>query len=172
MCSVEPMFRLEEDRLEASDLDSLNGIYVRIVEPTEIVHLDRIRIGRQVLAFQVLKECKAYVEMTGDTTKALGGPCEQAWSRLVRVSHPERNSQAFLLTRPEEIIGRERGSIMFRDDGFVSSRHARITVSGGRSYIEDLRSSNGTFLKVRKSYTVRDGDLLLMGQQPLRAYLG
>ena len=48
----------------------------------------------------------------------------------------------------------------------------RIVVEDGRYFIEDLRSSNGTFLKVREQRTLKDGDLLLMGQQPLRAFLG
>ncbi len=161
-------FHLDEKQLEVRDLGSLNGIFYRIVEPAEIRHGDIIRIGRQVLSFQVLDQCEPVIAAAADGTQVLGAPRGDAWGRMVRISSTERNSQAFLLFEPEEVIGRERGSTLIRDDGFVSGRHSRITVSGGRYYIEDLRSSNGTFVKVRSRRTIKNGDLMLLGQQPLR----
>jgi pSer/pThr/pTyr-binding forkhead associated (FHA) protein len=157
--------------LEVVDLDSLNGVYYRITDPTELSHQDYLRLGRQLLRFEELEEAEPMEGASEDGTRRLGAWVGDAWARLVRVSAPTHNSEAFLLTRPEEVIGRERGSILFRDDGFVSGRHARITVSGGRFYLEDLRSSNGTFLRVRGRRTLEHGDLLLLGQQPLRAFI-
>ncbi|MBN1947609.1 MAG: FHA domain-containing protein [Bradymonadales bacterium] len=164
-------FDLEEDSLVVTDLDSLNGIFVRIVEPTPLVHLDRLRIGRQLLEFQVIPAEPEDLSAEEQEPRALGAPLGDAWGRLVRTSSPSSSVQAFLLTHTEEVIGRERGSILFRDDGFVSSRHARITCSSGGFIVEDLRSSNGTFLKIRGRYNASDGDLFLIGQQPLRVYL-
>ena len=165
------VFQLEEGRLEVRDLGSLNGVFYRIAEPTELRHDDLIRIGRQLLKFEFLDQCDSLLEPHGDGTRALGAPRAEAWGRLTRLSAPERSSEAFVLSMPEEVIGRERGTVLVRDDGFVSGRHARLTVSGGRYYIEDLRSSNGTVIRVRSRRRLENGDLLLMGQQPLRAVL-
>jgi pSer/pThr/pTyr-binding forkhead associated (FHA) protein len=165
------LFSWDGSRLEVRDLESLNGVYYRIVEAVELRHGDRIRLGRQLLEFELLEEVAPCIPFGDNSVRLLGAPTT-AWGRLVRVSSPNGGSEAFVLSRPEEVLGRERGDILFRDDGFVSGRHARIVVEDGRYFLEDLRSSNGTFLKIREHRTLKDGDLLLMGQQPLRAFLG
>ncbi len=164
-------FKLAGTDLQVVDLDSLNGVYFRIVESVEIQHEDHIRVGRQLLHFQLLDEAEP-VFAAADDTEVLGSPIGDAWGRLVRVSNPGVSSTAFLLRGIDEVIGRERGAVIFADDGFVSARHARITVDAGHCFLEDLRSSNGTFLRVRTARRINHGDLVLMGQQPMRAFLG
>ena len=164
-------FSLKSGVLEVRDLNSLNGIFYRILEPTELQHGDSIRIGRQLIRFEILDQATPIVEAR-DSTDILGAPRTEAWGRLVRISNPGVSSEAFLLKGSEEVIGRERGGMVFRDDGFVSARHTRITADAGRYFLEDLRSSNGTFIRIRGSRHVKHGDLLLLGQQPMRAFLG
>ncbi len=66
------------------------------------------------------------------------------------------------------VLGRERGDILFPEDGYVSGTHARISYRDGRFYLADLGSSNGTFLRVRGERTLKSGQFLLMGQQLFR----
>ncbi|WP_433926127.1 sigma 54-interacting transcriptional regulator [Sorangium cellulosum] len=51
------------------------------------------------------------------------------------------------------------------EDGWVSSRHARITRDGGRLRLEDLGSRNGTFVNgvPRQSAQLAEGDLIELG---------
>jgi pSer/pThr/pTyr-binding forkhead associated (FHA) protein len=70
------------------------------------------------------------------------------------------------------VLGRERGDILFAEDGYVSGTHARISCRAGRFYLADLNSSNGTFLRIRGERTVRSGTFLLMGQQLFRVQFG
>ncbi|WP_437729738.1 sigma 54-interacting transcriptional regulator [Sorangium sp. So ce1335] len=51
------------------------------------------------------------------------------------------------------------------EDGWVSSRHARITRDGGRLCLEDLGSTNGTFVNgvPRRSAKLAEGDLIELG---------
>lgn len=165
------LVQLDNDALQLIDMQSLNGVFYRIVEPTELQHGDRIRVGRQLLAFELFREADP-IQRSHDGSRLMGSPRGDAWGRLVRVSGPGVSSEAFLLSGAEEVIGRERGAVVFRDDGFVSARHARITMDAGRFFLEDLRSSNGTFLKVRGTRRLRSGDLLLLGQQPVRVFVG
>jgi len=44
------------------------------------------------------------------------------------------------------LIGRGNDAAIRLDDDYVSTRHARIVSSGGQWYVEDLGSTNGTYL--------------------------
>src|SRR5262245_59375820 len=48
--------------------------------------------------------------------------------------------------KPEMIIGRQADCELQLVEGHASRRHSRITVSGNDVWIEDLGSSNGTFI--------------------------
>jgi pSer/pThr/pTyr-binding forkhead associated (FHA) protein len=71
----------------------------------------------------------------------------------------------------EVTIGRAPGcSVPLADDTYVSQLHARIYVRDGKPFVEDLGSTNGTFLnRDRLSKTVRlhRGDKLQIGQTVL-----
>jgi pSer/pThr/pTyr-binding forkhead associated (FHA) protein len=65
-------------------------------------------------------------------------------------------------------IGRERGDVIFPEDGYVSGLHCRIHHDGSSVVLTDVGSSNGTFVRVRGERKVANGELLLMGQQLFR----
>jgi pSer/pThr/pTyr-binding forkhead associated (FHA) protein len=47
-----------------------------------------------------------------------------------------------------------------------------ISERGGRVYLKDLGSSNGTFLRIKQEIALRNGDLLLLGRNLLRVHVG
>ncbi|MDP9800955.1 pSer/pThr/pTyr-binding forkhead associated (FHA) protein [Arcanobacterium wilhelmae] len=49
-------------------------------------------------------------------------------------------------------VGRSPDSALVLDDGFASSRHARFYNEGGQWWIEDLNSTNGTWLGSERIY--------------------
>ena len=51
------------------------------------------------------------------------------------------------LLQANAIIGRDKAADVHVDNKALSRRHARVTVSSDRYYIEDLGSSNGTFVE-------------------------
>jgi pSer/pThr/pTyr-binding forkhead associated (FHA) protein len=57
---------------------------------------------------------------------------------------------------------------MFPDDTYVSSSHCRISIETRVPYIEDLGSSNGTYVRVRPDEAVEFGALLLIGHTQFR----
>lgn len=70
----------------------------------------------------------------------------------------------------ELVIGRDPGCGWVIDLPMVSSRHARLRRSGDRVSIEDLTSSNGTFvngLRIEGASAINDGDLIGLGSYPL-----
>lgn len=54
------------------------------------------------------------------------------------------------LTGAPVLIGRANDSTLVLTDDYVSTRHARIALQDGRWSVEDLGSTNGTYLGTRK----------------------
>jgi FHA domain-containing protein len=79
-------------------------------------------------------------------------------------------SQVFPLGE-EVTIGRAPGcSVALADDTFVSQLHARIYIRDGKPFVEDLGSTNGTFLnrdRLSKTMPLHRGDKLQIGQTVL-----
>ncbi|MFW6096895.1 MAG: FHA domain-containing protein [Chloroflexota bacterium] len=71
------------------------------------------------------------------------------------------------LTEQETVIGRdERADLVFNSSA-VSRRHARIILRNGQYAIQDLGSSNGTFVngqRIEQSTVLKDGDEIGLGQ--------
>lgn len=71
----------------------------------------------------------------------------------------------------EVTIGRAPGcSVPLADDTFVSQLHARIYLREGQLFIEDLGSTNGTFLnrsRLTRTASLQRGDRLQIGQTVL-----
>jgi pSer/pThr/pTyr-binding forkhead associated (FHA) protein len=68
-------------------------------------------------------------------------------------------------------IGRDSGCDAVVDFPMVSSRHARLLRSGSTLILEDLGSSNGTFVngvRIEKPTTVNAGDLIGLGSYVVR----
>lgn len=78
------------------------------------------------------------------------------------------NGRTFQLAEGDNIIGRDPRSDIWLDADGVSRRHAiiRVDSSSRRVRIEDLGSTNGTFVghaSVKAEVVLRDGDLIQVG---------
>jgi hypothetical protein len=95
-------------------------------------------------------------------TAGLVGP-----EKLVVVSPSERKGMEFPL-RDEVTVGRAGGcAILLTDDTFVSQLHARVFRRDGDLFVEDLGSTNGTYLnqkKVTAPVSIRKGDKVQFGR--------
>jgi hypothetical protein len=70
----------------------------------------------------------------------------------------------------EVTLGREDTDLVFEDDGEVSRRHAALRPAGGRVEIEDLGSTNGTFVndnRITGPTALSSGDKVRIGQTTL-----
>jgi FHA domain-containing protein len=150
--------------LVVRDTGSLNGVFVRLTDEEELVDGDIFRIGQELLRFD---EIQPPVPLD-DGTDIMGSPNPGYWGRLALIVGRDQDGSAFPLFGDAVTLGRERGDILFPEDGYVSGAHARVFVRNGRYFLTDLNSSNGTFLRVRGERAVKPGTAVLMGQQLFR----
>ena len=69
-------------------------------------------------------------------------------------------------TLPEIVVGRDPACDLVAPDEMVSARHARLSFHHNQWWVEDLQSTNGTFLNDERVYTATvliDGDELRCG---------
>jgi len=146
------------------DLDSLNGVFVKMTQEEELTNGQIIRIGQELLRFELI----AAPEPTPDGTELMGSPNPGYWGKLTVIIGRDITGAAFPLLGESSTLGRERGDINFPDDGYVSGLHARVTLRDGRVFLADLGSSNGTFIKVNGERAVGHESFVLLGQQLFR----
>jgi pSer/pThr/pTyr-binding forkhead associated (FHA) protein len=146
------------------DLQSLNGVFLKITAEEPLESGDIFRIGQELLRFEVISPPHALE----DGTEVMGTPNPGFWGRLSVIVGRDVDGSAFPLFGEAIVLGRERGDILFPEDGYVSGTHARISLHEERVFLTDLGSSNGTFLRLRSERVIPTGSYMLMGQQLFR----
>jgi pSer/pThr/pTyr-binding forkhead associated (FHA) protein len=160
-------FQRRAAQLMVKDEGSLNGVYLKL-KPNEPHHLeygDVFRIGQEIIRFEELKG----QGKSPDGVERFGSPAKGYIGRLALVVGRDTTGNAFPIPERGVHCGRERGDILFSEDGYVSGLHCRVARGpDGRVYITDVGSSNGSFVRLRGERGLSSGDILLMGQQLFR----
>ena len=157
-------FLLTAEGLSVRDLKSLNGVFVKLTEEESLDSGSIFRIGQELLRFDVINP----PDPLEDGTEIIGTPNPGYWGRISVIVGRDVDGPAFPIFEESIVLGRERGDILFPEDGYVSATHARISVRDGMVYLQDLGSSNGTFIRIEGGRSISSGTLLLMGQQLFR----
>lgn len=98
----------------------------------------------------------------------MADPAPAIW----RLDLPGRSVALF---EGEITLGRSRGCGIVLADPCISRVHALVVVRSGRVYVQDLRSSNGTFVdgdRVAGEQEIREGDRISIGNYDLLLHLG
>ncbi|MDX2053099.1 MAG: FHA domain-containing protein [Polyangiaceae bacterium] len=154
-------------QLFIKDEGSLNGVYLKLRpnEPWPLNFNDVFRIGQEIVRFEALQPQAP----TSDKVTRFGSPSAGYIGRLALVIGRDTTGNAFPIPERGVHCGRERGDILFSEDGYVSGLHCRVApAEDGRVYLTDVGSSNGTFVRLQREQQVAVGDVLLMGQQLFR----
>jgi hypothetical protein len=99
---------------------------------------------------------------------------EDTPARLVVTRGPNID-EAYPLTQTETTLGRSAGNTIVLAAPEVSRRHAVIFFRGDQHFLEDLGSTNGTFLNGRRlseRVVLADGDKIQFGDSILMQYRG
>ena len=160
-------FRFEGDQLVVRDMESLNGVYIRIDPevPIELFDGSVFRVGQEILRF----DAPVAPEPAPDGTQHAGSPHRGFVGRISLVIGRSATGNSFPVPPHGIHLGRERGDVLFPEDGYVSGLHCRIHSEVGHVFLTDVGSSNGTFVRVSNESFVPRGTFVLMGQQLFRA---
>ncbi len=159
-------FRQEGGKLIVKDEESLNGVYKKLTRdvPVTLLPSDVFRIGQEIIRFEPLQPLPA----AADGVERLGAPAKGYVGRIALVTGREATGNAFPVPEAGVQMGRERGDVLFPEDGYVSGLHCRLTYEKGKVTLTDLGSSNGSFVRLHEEAELTSGDVLLMGQQLFR----
>lgn len=128
----------------------------------------------------------SYAAGTGATATAAGGAAVDGTHAKLVIERGRSAGKQFPLSDDESQIGRwDADGGIFPDvdldaddpEAKVSRRHARIMRRNGQYYIEDLGSTNGTFINRGRRllpgdrHPLRDGDEIIVGKTFLRFHI-
>jgi pSer/pThr/pTyr-binding forkhead associated (FHA) protein len=160
---------VREGKFLLKDLGSQNGSYLRQRQDSELSPGDIFLLGRDFFRFttQSLDEAQAKDAAQG-TVAGTVPPKLQKGPLTAKLEHIRPNGEIvaeFKLEKPETTLGRTTGDLIFKDDPYMSGTHARIVAQPGRFLLQDLRSRNGVYRRVRAEVELWDGDEFFMGEQ-------
>ena len=92
--------------------------------------------------------------------------------QLVMRSGPTPGA-TFSLEGDQLVVGRDSASAIAINDAEVSRKHARLNFQGGKYVIEDLGSTNGTFVNGQRLVSpvvLKSGDVVSLGEQIVLMY--
>ena len=159
---------LREGKLMLTDLNSQNGSFIRQRQDTELTPGDVFLLGRELFRFVTQSLDESANKESSDATVVWGVPKLQKGPLTAKLEHIKLNGEVvaeFKLDKPETTLGRTTGDLVFRDDPYMSGTHARIVAQPGRFLLQDLRSRNGVYRRVRGETALIDGDEFFMGEQ-------
>lgn len=139
-----------------------NGAFLLLRRDVELPLGAELRVGRQLLRLD------AFPIQAPAPEPRWGSPNPGYRFRIQQLLLGGVDGDAFPLRDGDSLVGRTAGDISFPGDGYVSSRHAALTVRSDRVVLRDLGSSNGTFVRIDQESALEPGDLILVGEQLLR----
>ncbi len=77
-------------------------------------------------------------------------------------------NKIYVLKQPQMVMGRNAFSDISIDSGLLSRQHAEFRVDGERIVLEDLNSTNGTFvnnMRIQQPTELMHGDVVTIGQE-------
>ena len=145
-----------------------------ILNPSINIIILLLRVAVVLLLYFFLWQVLRFVMRDLRLGGAAGGVSSSPYGQLVVVRAGQSGvavGKTFPLG-PSNILGRSLENCEIAlNDSFLSSQHARLELQGDDWVLEDLRSTNGTFvneMEVRDATIVEDGDIIRVGRVEMR----
>jgi len=155
----------EDGKLMVKDEGSLNGVYVRVRQPVELQPGDMFLAGEQV--FRLEGAPRETDQPEADGTYFFSSPKRPVTFRVAQVLRGGWTGM-LINARDAVSIGRDGCDMNFPNDPYMSGRHCKVEVAGGRFTLTDTGSKNGTYVRIRSERELSHGDYVFIGRELLR----
>jgi FHA domain len=171
-------FVSDEDRLFVEEGQTLNGVYIKLptARPIELTPGTRFRVGQHVFEFQLPERTIVDQPLVSPDGEVFHGRNFVPLAYVDLVGPGGGPAFRFPLTKLDgTVIGRV-GDIALTGDNWANLSHANVTRQGGRFFLEDLGSVDGTFVRITGRTLLKPGDIrgsfsgdvLLLGEVLIR----
>ncbi len=121
-----------------------------------------------LIAWMMLKDLQLLTSKSASSFTSRGA--------LIVVAEPTngRPDGIFYPLYPVTTLGRSPANDVIINDDYTSSEHARISWLDSQWWLEDLGSSNGTYindLPINKATVITNGDLITVGETQFRVQI-
>jgi class 3 adenylate cyclase len=145
---------------EADSFFSLVGSY-------RLQHGDVVSIGNQVLEFQVDEAALAEASLSGTNLGELSAMLHGAVAEFMSLNP---DAKRYPIREQQTTWGRTKATYTFPTDTAMSRSHAKVYHRGEDFFIEDVGSTNGTFVLAREKTPIPAGAILSIGGQRLKVF--
>ncbi len=145
---------------EADTFFSLVGSY-------RLQHGDVVRFGAQVLAFRVDEAALAEASNSGKAFGELSAMLHGAVAEFISLNP---DGKRYPIRDQQTTWGRTKATYTFPTDTAMSRSHAKLYHRGEDFFIEDIGSTNGTFVMAREKIPIPAGAILSIGGQRLKVF--
>lgn len=159
-------FFYRDGRLVVRDEGSLNGVYLRIRAPTELLPGDSFLAGEQVFRLDPAPKIPEFSDAEG--TQFYTSPKYLSTFRISQMLQGGAFGMTVCARGNAIQLGREGSDLNFPADIYMSGSHCRIEEVGGRFVLTDLNSRNGTYVKLRAEHELIHGDYVFIGRKLMR----
>ena len=163
---------IRKGRVFLKDPGSRNGTFIKQREDKELSDGDVFLLGRELFRFEV--ESSPPDSESGKTQVLSGAPKLTSPLGKAYLLHIRLNGETVdkcPLDKPETVVGRTSGDLMFKMDPYMSGKHARVKREPGRYILQDLKSRNGIYLRIRGEVPLGEGDEFFAGEQLFRVQI-
>ena len=131
-------------------LELRNGVYVRLRGPVDLQDGDYILIGKQVLRYELLTDTERDLHAAVEHGVVLfGTPVRPPWARLRQITPAAITRDMYHLTKPRWSSAARAATSFFRKTSSCRDDTRKSSLRAGRGRLEDLGSSNGSFIRLR-----------------------
>ncbi len=160
-------FFYRSEKLIVKDERSLNGVFVRVKQPTPIAPGVKFLCGKQV--FRLDATPKDTSGPDPDQTYFYSSPKRPSPFRVAQILEGGADGMVYCARENSVQIGREDSDMNFPEDVFMSGIHAKVELAANGAFsLVDLGSRNGTYVRVEGERELTHGDYLFVGHQLLR----
>jgi len=160
---------VEKGQLYVEDLSGgVESVFVKLAGSYTLQNDDIVLLGQQVFRFREVAEAMSAITRVGASLAAISSALQGPVAEMLRLDESGQGKDSFPVHESEVQFGRTQGTYSFGEDKLMSRLHARILQRGEDFVLEDMGSTNGTFVRVRGKTSLQAGTAVLVGGKLLR----